>query len=94
MLRYVLHLLIRTGERTVGPQILARIAQLTNQARTPRNPRAEDIAPAFEAIKGHVEALYAVSEPDKNYQLSCSTQFFSEPSHGARRKTRCHVDWG
>ena len=49
-------------------QAIKRCVQFGNLFRNLRNPRAEeDIAPAFEALKGHVEALYAVSEPDKNH---------------------------
>ena len=47
--------------------------------------RAEDIAPAFEALKGHAEALYVVGDP----LVICQSGYASTPWRSALGCRRC-----
>ena len=103
ILREVLPGLRRLGilANTGNPGPLLEIAEVEESARTlgleivaPDLRRSEDLAPAFAALKGRVDALYVVTDPLVNTHLvdiSAMTVAARVPTlHG----TREHVDAG
>ena len=79
---------VRTAANTLGLEIVALEIR-----------RAEDIAPAFEALKGRAEALYVCADPLVNTHRFTSTPWRSPPTadhvrhSGIRRCRRSDVLW-